>query len=99
MVSTALTWESRRCPRSRVNAEMQNRLRIVSILALLMMASGCQVCRITDRWNDGVDRFANCEPQFDHWYRPHWDLNREYRPDGGDHGLFRRCRCDGRNCP
>ena len=68
------------------------------VVMLLSLVSGCQVCRIADRWNDGVDRFANCEPQLDCWYNPHCDLTREYRPDGGDHWLFRRCRCDGRTC-
>ena len=68
------------------------------VLALWLLASGCQVCQITDCWNDGVDHFAECEPQLDCWYHPHCDLTREYRPDGGDHWLFRRCGCEGRTC-
>ena len=70
----------------------------LSGLVLLGLVSGCQMCRITDCWNDGVDHVANCEPQFDHWYNPHCDLTREYRPDGGDHWLFRRC-CADQTCP
>ena len=68
------------------------------VWALLLLAPGCQVCQITDCWNDGVDHFAECEPQFDDWYHPHYDLTREYRPDGGDHWLFRRCACEQQTC-
>lgn len=65
---------------------------------LVCLVSGCQVCRVTDKWNDGVDRFANTDANLDGWYNPRWDLTREYRPDGGDHWLFRRCLCDGPTC-
>ena len=68
------------------------------VWALLLLAPGCQVCQITDCWNDGVDHFAECELQFDDWYDPHCDLTREYRPDGGDHWLFRRCACEQQTC-
>lgn len=79
--------------------DMNSPLRSLAILVLVMLVSGCQVCRITNQWNDKVDDIANCDADLDRWYRPHWDLSREYRPDGGDHWLFRRCSCNDQLCP
>lgn len=65
-------------------------------LLFLLLTTGC--CHFTERLCDRVDRFSDHEPCFDHWYNPHWDLTREYRPDGGDHWLFRRCGCECEQC-
>lgn len=74
-------------------------MRYAVFLACLSLGTGCHVGRVTDRWSDFVDRTADYEPDFEHLYRSDWDLTREYRPDGGDHWLFLRNRCDGRDCP
>lgn len=73
----------------------QNGLLIFSGLCLFL-SSGC--CHFTERLNDRVDRIANHEHCLDHWYNPHWDLTREYRPDGGYHWLFQRCCCECETC-
>ena len=77
---------------------MNRVLNCLSIGVLLALVPGCQVCSVTDTWNDGVDRVANHQADLDGWYNPRWDLTREYRPDGGDHWLFRRCRYDVPEC-
>ncbi len=77
---------------------MNRVLSCLSIAVLVSLVSGCQVCQVTDKWSDGVDRVANHNVKLDGWYNPRWDLTREYRPDGGDHWLFRRCRSEGSPC-
>ncbi len=53
----------------------------VMLLGVSVGVSGCQLCGITERYQDVIDHIADRSPHLDRWYHPQWDVSRIGQPD------------------